>query len=318
MTGSQPFPEALRLIPEYRDYVWGGNRLKPGSAPIAEAWVVYEKDRIADGAQAGRMLGEVAAEQGQALLGRQAYQRTGPRFPLLIKLLDCAAWLSLQVHPNDAQAEALEGPGQFGKTEAWYFLDAEPGAEMLCGLKPGTTGEQLAQAIRSSKLLDLTQRIPVHKGDSILIKPGTIHALGPGLLVYEVQQTSDITYRVYDWGRPATSQRPLHIEKSIAVANPASVVSSQPQPVLGDGSQVTLVTSDYFTLDILAAASQPIHLDTRGESFHTLTTLEGQALVRGEGWQQALSRFETLLVPAACGGYTIQPQGEMKLLKASA
>src|SRR5450759_367800 len=138
MAGVQPLHEALRLIPEYRDYVWGGARLKPGASPIAEAWVVYEKDLIESGPYAARTLGEAAAEQGAALLGGRTYQHTGLRFPLLIKLLDCAAWLSLQVHPNDQQAQALEGAGQFGKTEAWYFLDAATGAAMLCGLSQGT------------------------------------------------------------------------------------------------------------------------------------------------------------------------------------
>jgi mannose-6-phosphate isomerase len=318
MAGVQPLKEAFRLIPEYRDYVWGGGRLKPGVSPIAEAWVVYEKDRIEAGPYAGRTLGEAAAEQGTALLGKQTYQHTGLRFPLLIKLLDCAAWLSLQVHPNDQQAQQLEGAGQFGKTEAWYFLDAAPVAEMLCGLIPGTTPEALAKAIRTGKLLDLTQRIPVTKGDSIFISPGTIHALGPGLLVYEVQQTSDITYRVYDWDRPATPQRQLHIEKSIAVANPAAAAKSQPQPPLTDGSQHTLITCDYFTLEILASKSKTIQLDTREESFHALTVLDGQALVAGAGWQQTLGHFETALVPAACGSYTIQPLGDLTLLKASA
>jgi mannose-6-phosphate isomerase len=318
MTGIQPIRTAFRLIPEYRDYVWGGDRLKPGSSPIAEAWVVYEKDRIDSGSYAGRTLGEAAAEQGAALLGQRAIERTGLRFPLLIKLLDCAAWLSLQVHPNDQQAAQMEGPGQFGKTEAWYFLDTAPGAEMLCGLTPGVSAEKLADAIRTGKLLDLTQRIPVTKGDSIFISPGTIHALGPGLLVYEVQQTSDLTYRVYDWDRPATPQRPLHIEKSIAVANPAAVTISQPQPALSDGSQQPLITCDYFSLEFLAAKTRPFHLDTRGESFHALTVLDGQALVSGDGWQQTVSHFETALIPAACGSYTIQPQDNLTLLKASA
>jgi mannose-6-phosphate isomerase len=318
MAGVQLLHEALRLIPEYRDYVWGGARLKPGASPIAEAWVVYENDLIESGPYAARTLGEAAAEQGAALLGGRTYQHTGLRFPLLIKLLDCAAWLSLQVHPNDQQAQALEGAGQFGKTEAWYFLDAATGAEMLCGLSPGTTPEQLAQAIRTGKLLNLTRRIPVTKGDSIFISPGTIHALGPGLLVYEVQQTSDITYRVYDWDRPATPQRPLHIEKSIAVANPAAVAECQPQPPLTDGSQHTLIACDYFTLELLATKTKPLHLDTRAESFHALTVLDGQALIAGEGWQQTLNRFETSLVPAACGSYTIHPRGDLTLLKASA
>ncbi len=106
----------LKLTPEYRDYVWGGDRLRPGHNPTAEAWVIWEKDRIETGPLAGKTLGEAAQEFGSALLGEKVVARTGLRFPLLIKLLDCAQWLSLQVHPNDEQALQLEGPGQFGKT----------------------------------------------------------------------------------------------------------------------------------------------------------------------------------------------------------
>src|SRR5690242_6726517 len=126
----------LKLEPVYRDYVWGGDRLRPGHAPTAEAWVVWEGDHIESGPLTGRPLGEAAAEHGQALLGRKAVAKTGDRFPLLIKLLDCAQWLSLQVHPNDALAVKLEGVGQFGKTEAWHVLDAKPDAKLIAGLKP--------------------------------------------------------------------------------------------------------------------------------------------------------------------------------------
>jgi mannose-6-phosphate isomerase len=118
----------FKLTPTYRDYVWGGKRLRPEAEITAEAWVVYEEDRVADGPYVGKTLAEVAELEGEALLGRKAVALTGKRFPLLIKLLDCAAWLSLQVHPNDEQAERLEGPGFFGKTEAWYVIEAEKGS----------------------------------------------------------------------------------------------------------------------------------------------------------------------------------------------
>lgn len=309
---------ALRLAPEYRDYVWGGSRLRPEIVPTAEAWVIYEQDRIATGPLAGQTLAQVAGQYGEALLGRAAVARTGARFPLLIKLLDCAAWLSLQVHPNDEQAQRLEGPGHFGKTEAWYFIEAEPGAEILCGLQPGTSPETLAQAVRGGALLDHMRRLPVTAGDAVLILPGTIHALGPGLLVYEVQQTSDITYRVWDWNRPATEGRKLHIELSLAVSDPgvqADLVHAAAQPA---GGRQELVTSPYFRLEVLAGDGQPVALDTRGESFHTLTVIAGQAQVDGPGWSERLARFESAVVPAACGAYTLTPLQGGRILKASA
>jgi len=308
---------ALRLTTEYRDYVWGGERLRPGHTPTAEAWIVHEDDRIADGALKDRTLGEVAAEYSEALLGRRPVAHTSRRFPLLIKLLDCSAWLSLQVHPNNEQAVRLEGAGQFGKTEAWHVIDAAPGTELLCGLQPGTTREALAQAIRDGNLLDRMQRLKVKTGDSVFIRPGTIHALGPGLLIYEVQQTSNITYRVFDWNRPASEGRALHIEQSLAVADPTATSSIIPLPSLADGQAQRLITCDYFALDVLASQTKPIALDTRGESFHAITVLEGQAQITGGDWDVTLHRFETALVPADCGAYQLQPLTAFRALKSS-
>jgi mannose-6-phosphate isomerase len=306
---------ALLLQPQYRDYVWGGQRLRPGKR-TAEAWMVHENNRIASGALAGETLAQAATKLGAVLLGRRPVARTGLRFPLLIKLLDCAAWLSLQVHPDNAHAVRLEGPGNFGKTEAWHILEAEPGAELLGGLRPGTDAAALEQAIRRGTLLEMMQRLEVHTGDSLLIPAGMIHALGPGLLVYEVQQVSDITYRVYDWDRPASEGRALHIEKSIAAADPAAVGALVPQRPLAEGERRPLVTCEFFTLDLLGAANRPFSLDTGGESFHAVTVFEGAAVLEGDGWQQPLSRFQTALIPAACGAYRLRPDGAMKALLA--
>ena len=313
----EPLRQAFSLTPEYRDYVWGGDRLKPGHAPIAEAWVVYEQDRIASGPLAGRTLAEAAVAYGEVLLGRRAVQRTGTRFPLLIKLLDCAAWLSLQVHPNDEQAMRLEGAGQFGKTEAWHILDAQPDAQILCGLRPGVTRDTLVQAVHSGTLLDWMQRLSIQAGDTIFISPGMIHALGPGILLYEVQQTSDITYRVFDWNRPAAQGRKLHIEQSLAVADVNARGQVLPQSQLANGDQRELVACPYFTLQALAGQSNSITLDTGGESFHALTLIEGRAQVEGANWGLELDRFGTVVIPAACGSYRVQPRGPFRALKAS-
>jgi len=301
---------AFTLIPEYRDYVWGGQRLRPGQL-TAEAWIVYEGDRIQAGPWAGLTLVEAAAQHPTELLGRVPLARTGQRFPLLIKLLDCAQWLSVQVHPNDAQALALEGPGQFGKTEAWHFLQTEPGAEILAGLKPGTTSAALAQAVRGSGLLDVVQRVSVATGDTVFIPAGMLHALGPGMLLYEVQQTSNITYRVYDWDRPASAGRPLHLEQSLAVTNLA--LSGQVITAAADaGARQALIHCPYFTLEQLASqgARSAVPLDPRGESFQLLTLTRGSARLTGAGWGLDLAPLQTALVPAAAGAYQLQPQGD--------
>lgn len=300
-------PRALRFTPEYRDYVWGGQRLRPGIL-TAEAWVIYENDRIASGPLAGKTLGEVSAEFGADLLGPAVLERRGPLFPLLIKLLDCNQWLSLQVHPNDQQARQLEGSGQSGKTEAWHILEAELGARLIAGLKPGTSAAGMAQAIRAGTVQELSQYESVRAGDTIFMSAGTIHALGPGLLVYEVQESSDLTYRVYDWGRPQSATRVLHIDKSLAVADPSAGRRPVPLPAFQDGQCQILCQSEYFKLEILNSQTQSLSLDTSGQSFHALTVIEGTARFSSGSEQVSLSQFETLLVPADAGAYRLEPQ----------
>ena len=307
----------LKLSPEYRDYVWGGDRLRPGHNPTAEAWVIWENDRIETGPLAGRTLSEAALEFGSALLGGKAVARTGMRFPLLIKILDCAQWLSLQVHPNDEQALRLEGPGQFGKTEAWHILEAQPGAQLIAGVKPGTSSSELADSIRNGTITEYSQYADVSHGHTIFMPAGTLHALGPGLLIYEVQQTSDWTYRIYDWGRPQTETRRLHIEKSIQVTRPDFSASVIPMPLVGDGSSEVLVQCEYFTLELLSASSNAIKLDTRSETFHAVTVIDGKARLVCDEENIELEKFQTALVPAGAGKYQFQPVGNCRALKSS-
>src|SRR5258707_5533573 len=307
----------LKLTPAYRDYVWGGERLRPGHYPTAEAWVVWEDDVIESGSLAGKTLSEAAAQFGEALLGAKAMSRTGTRFPLLIKLLDCAQWLSLQVHPNDRQAVELEGAGQFGKTEAWHILDAEPDAKLIGGLKPNTSSGVLAESIRNGTIIEHVQYANVKQGDTVFMPAGTLHALGPGLLVYEVQQTSDWTYRVYDWGRPATEKRPLHIEKSIHVTRADFTAPVTPPPTVGDGTQHTLVQCDYFTLELLSAQTNSIDMDTKGETFHAITVIDGKAALLAGNEQVELDKFQTAVVPANVGRYQFKPLKNCRALKSS-
>ena len=307
----------LKLVPTYRDYVWGGDRLRPGHNPTAEAWVVWENDQIESGQLAGKTLGEAAAEFGESLLGSKAVSRTGTRFPLLIKLLDCAQWLSLQVHPNDKQAVELEGADQFGKTEAWHILEAKPNATLIAGLKSGTSPESLAAAIRDGSIIEHVQYAEVKAGDTVFMPAGTLHALGPGLLIYEVQQTSNWTYRVYDWGRPETEARPLHIEKSIQVTQADFETSIIPMPACEDGSVKRLLQSEYFTLEIVCAETNTIHLDTNGKSFHAITLIEGQAILRSGDEDLELNTFQTAVIPAATGSYQFEPLSDCRALKSS-
>lgn len=316
-TTSPSLTGPIKLVPEYRDYVWGGNRLKPGFAPIAEAWVLDRNDRVAEGPFFGKTLAELTMEYGVELLGHTVVARTGTEFPLLIKLLDCAAWLSLQVHPNDEQAARLEGPGLFGKTEAWHVLEAAPDATLIAGLRPGTTAEMLAQSIRNGTILETAQYLQVAAGDTIFIRPGTIHALGPGLLIYEVQQTSNLTYRVFDWGRPQTGGRVLHIDKSLAVADPAAEVKVVHQPAPLDGGRNVLCQCRYFTLELVSSTAGNVELDTRGNSFHALMVIDGSCDIVAGATATTVNTFESVVIPAACGSYQLRPNGNFSVLKAS-
>jgi len=307
----------LRLIPEYRDYLWGGNRLRPGVAPTAEAWVIYEANCVADGALTGRTLADISQEFGVDLLGEVPYQRTGNRFPVLIKLLDSAQWLSLQVHPNDDQARSLEGVGHFGKTEAWHIIDAARNAELIAGIKPNTPPGQLAEAIRNETVLDWVQYHHIQRGDSIFMPPGTLHALGPGLLLYEVQQTSDLTYRVYDWGRPQTPTRKLHIEKSLAVVNSKAEVLPIPLAIGPSEEKKILISCPYFTLEYYQGTDQAIFLNTKRQSFHAITIIAGEVSIQAGVEMVDLRPLESVLIPANCEDYVIQLKGACSLLKSS-
>jgi mannose-6-phosphate isomerase len=317
MTQTLKLNSFLKLVPSYRDYVWGGDRLRPGHNPTAEAWVVWEDDQIESGRLAGKTLAEAAKEFGDALLGARAISHTGTRFPLLIKLLDCAQWLSLQVHPNDKQAVALEGPGQFGKTEAWYILEAQPNATLIAGLRPDISAGRLADSIRDGTIIEHVQYAEVKAGDTVFMPAGTLHALGPGLLVYEVQQTSNWTYRVYDWGRPQTEARPLHIDKSIEVTKAEFAAPIIPLPECEDGARARLIECEYFTLETLCASQDMLHLDTKGESFHAITVIEGKAILRSGNESLELGKFQTAVIPATTGNYQFEPLTICRALKSS-
>jgi mannose-6-phosphate isomerase len=307
----QPF----KLTPTYRDYVWGGKRLRPQADITAEAWVVYEDDLVADGPYAGKTFAEAVEQEGVALLGARSAAMTGKRFPLLIKLLDCASWLSLQVHPNNEQAERLAGPGNFGKTEAWHVVDAEEGARLISGFRPGVTRADIQNAVGNKAILDIVESRAVKPGDTFFIAPGTIHALGAGLLIYEVQQNSDLTYRVYDWDRPMTGTRKLHIDESIAVLDPQARGNVlQPDPNLGASGRKKLVSCKYFTLEILSGSAAPIPVDMQGESFSALTALNGSIMVHGGKWYFELGALETLLIPAICGKYQVMVANQASAL----
>lgn len=309
------------LQPALHVKVWGGRRLEtslnkhlPTTEPYGESWEMHDTATVLNGSLAGRTLGDLLKEFGHDLVGPDNDPAQG--FPLLAKILDAEDWLSVQVHPNDQQARELEGDPR-GKTEAWYVLEASPGAKLVLAVKPGTTREEMAQAIRENTLENLLVYAEVSPGDVLLNNAGGIHALGPGLLIYEIQQSSDVTYRLYDWGRMDLNGQPrtLHIEKGVAVSNLDSVpevqhTASNRMPV------VDVVHCPYFTTllhQLNPRNGTRITLDTDGRDFHILTCIEGKSTLTAGETSLEIEKGQTSLVPANQGLYTLS--GEAHILR---
>ena len=214
-------PQVLELAPQLKARIWGGRRLAKTYAassnePLGEAWVVFDGNEVVGGRYAGRIFKEVMPDLGEEFLGREFIEKYGYEYPLMIKFIDAAEWLSVQVHPNDEYAaEFEEESGYSGKEEAWLILDAAPDARIVYGLAREASAEEVRRAALDGSLSKMLNYVKVSKGDFIYLPAGTIHALGPGILAAEVSQRSDLTYRLFDYGRG----RELHIEKALEVAD---------------------------------------------------------------------------------------------------
>jgi mannose-6-phosphate isomerase len=294
------------LEPQYRERVWGGQRLKAHQPPIGELWGAFDESRVRTGPHAGRTVADLATTYGAAFLGADVVSRFGLRFPLLVKLLDCAEWLSVQVHPNDEQAKQLVGPGQYGKTEAWHFLEVQEGTAILAGVKPDTTAAALANAIRTGRILEVAQRLEVSPGETCLIPAGTLHALGPGVLLYEVQQASDTTYRVYDWDRPAGAGRSLHVEESVAVTSPQSTLVRTPPLALQGTSAARAAHCPFFVLDAVQITDSPFSDNAEGRTVSVFTVTTGSVTLTCADETTELDEYGTALVAGSGGAYTLR------------
>ena len=233
----------LLLKPEFVERIWGTRDLSPlygpapGEAPIGEVWLTGDQCQVANGALAGMSLGELCRRYGRDLVGETAPE--SDRFPLLVKFLFPHDKLSVQVHPDDETAKRSGLP--CGKTECWYVLQAEPGAKIGLGLKPGTTREEFARAIEEVRAEQLLNWIDVRAGEMIYVDAGTVHAIGPGSILLETQQNSDTTYRLYDYGRP----RELHVKQGLAALK-ETTRAGKVEAHVRDGNIVPLIVSPCF------------------------------------------------------------------------
>jgi mannose-6-phosphate isomerase len=327
MTPLYPF----KFRPLLKRYLWGGRRLgevlgKPigEGSDYAESWEIADhasgQSIVTNGPLAGLSLGELVAERGGELLGRHAAVLTGeqPRFPLLFKFLDCQRDLSVQVHPDDAAAAQLDPP-DLGKTEAWVILDAQPGSRVYAGLKFGFDRDSLAREVERGRTELCLNSFEPRVGDCIFIPAGTVHALGAGLLVAEIQQASDTTYRLFDWNRLGKDgqPRPLHVEQALAAIDYSAHIVRPSQPHATDRPHVErLVDCDKFVLDCWRIDA--LHTLTADGRFHILSVLSGELLVSVDGAGPyggnttsdevsifALIAGQTLLVPASVAKVTV-------------
>ena len=311
--------------------VWGGRRLEtllgktlPPDEPVGESWEVSDhphgESTIDEGDLAGTTLRDLVERDAPALVGRPDALETGGRFPLLYKFIDAADWLSVQVHPTDAYAREHEA-GDPGKTEAWYVIHAEPGAKIARGVKPYSTRETFARAVENDSVKDELEFIDVRRGDVVSVPAGVVHALGPGVMVAEIQQNSDTTYRLYDWGRMGLdgSPRELHVEKGLDVIR----FDEQGEPVvtpvvLGeDPRHERLVANGKFTFDRYTSAG-PFEMSPAAlASFVILTCTDGRATLDCTGTSREVRRGETVLLPASVERVEVRPEGPVELLAMS-
>ena len=307
----------LRFRPVYQTYLWGGENLKTrlgrSDAPegiVAESWEISDRDDgmgvVAEGPWAGKSFREVMEAHGASILGERC---TAERFPLLIKVLDAAKTLSVQVHPNDETAKEFGGEA---KTEMWYVLEAEPEAVVYCGLKEGVTPEAFRAAIEANTLEGLMKTIPVKPGDAIFVPGGRVHAIGAGCLLLEVQQNSNTTYRIYDWARVDADGkgRELHIDKALEVTlweDPDSALTPAEalEPFCGLERE-KIMESPYFRLELLQVPGDA-SLTFDGKSFQVLFAVKQGVTVTGNGETVDVPMGSSVLIPAALTEVEIVP-----------
>lgn len=312
----------LLLSPAFVDYLWGGTRLRTEYGkvsdmnPLAESWELSCHPNgpctIENGPYAGKQLLQYLRENPSHLFAGAAPDEA---FPLLIKFIDAQQALSIQVHPDDAYARRVEH--SFGKTEMWYVVDAQEGAGIYYGFRRPVSREQVRAAIESDTITDLLNWTPAKKGDVFFIPAGTVHAIGAGLLIAEVQQSSDITYRFYDFGRRVNGKlRELHVDKALDVALLASSAfavgpTEPPYWVTGGMVQPLVRCSKFVTEAVVVSSRMPCHAGR--ESFHSLLSLEGTGVLVHGGERLEIRKGQSVFVPAGMGDYALE--GDMRLLR---
>ena len=309
----------IKTQPVFKQYIWGGDSLKKKynkNVPFdtaAESWEISCHNDglclVAEGEYKGKTLKEVIFSNKKEMLGRDDTEV----FPLLVKILDAKDSLSVQVHPDNEFAAKHEN-GELGKTEMWYIIDAKPGATLVFGLKEGTTPEILKKSIEDGTLEEHLNYVPVKKGDYLYIPSGTIHAIRDGILIAEIQQSSNTTYRVYDYNRVDKdgNKRPLHIEKAVLATNyenTGNIPNPSPDVKIPGGKFKVIASCEYFTVEKYEV-SDSVCMEKRMDKFEMLIFTDGEGEIVYDGKEYKFISGDSFFIPAAIDNYTISGKCE--------
>ncbi len=306
----------LKMKPEFKEAIWGGENLRkiynkniPGNK-TAESWEVAchknGNSYVDNGEFKGLMLSEVIEKHGHEIMG--TYYCDGIKFPLLFKILDANDKLSVQVHPDDDYADKNEN-GELGKTEMWYVLKADDGAKLVFGFIPDVTEEMYKRAINDGTLEELLNYVDVKEGDVFFIQSRTVHAIGGGIVIAEMQQNSDTTYRVYDYNRVGTDgkKRELHVDKAVAVSNlecaSGKEKSAGVKMKAGDNEITFSVSCEYFSMDIIDVKNK-MEIVTE-DSVNVLFIADGEGTIDYKGGREPFKKGDTFVIPSSLGEYSV-------------
>ncbi|HTX59556.1 MAG TPA: type I phosphomannose isomerase catalytic subunit [Verrucomicrobiae bacterium] len=313
MSDATMYPWALQ--PKLTTAIWGGSELvevygKHGdpNAKLGESWECWDTDPVTNGTLAGATVAELRARIGKSFLGDLDAARI---FPVLTKIITAHDWLSVQVHPGDAYAQRVEGQPN-GKTECWYVLAADPGAELVLGWSRDTSRAEYERRVGDGTLGEILRRVPVKAGDTVYIPAGRVHAIGPGIAVFETQQASDLTYRMFDWNRVGLDGKPreLHIQKAADVLDYSGGGPTTLEQVHYhfDGfERCALIADPRFTVERIVASEEPASLPTSGRPLIVMS-LAQPLEIECAGTSLSLGKYQTVLVPAAAQRCTLRAQ----------
>ncbi|MFN5059500.1 MAG: type I phosphomannose isomerase catalytic subunit [Chloroflexota bacterium] len=305
----------IRLRRRLEQRLWGGTTLAHWlnltDAPhqLAETWEIYNDNAIVNGPLHGQTLRQAVAHYGPRLVGQASFDRYGAEFPLLAKFIDAAQPLSVQVHPDDTYAHTHEAhTGFHGKTEAWYILNCDTNSDVIHDFVHAISRQHYADAIHDGTLDGLLRHVPVIPGDTVFVPAGTVHAINAGIMLFEIQQTSDLTYRVYDYNRRDAqgNLRDLHIAQALDVSYLGQPRSALTTPIDRGNGVRELVRSEFFVMEHIHH-TQACTWARPGDSFQILTLIDGAMTITSDNESHQLTRGDSLIIPADMQAYQSTP-----------